>query len=166
MSTFDAEDLVDSILDLMVTDNALNVKIAAIDAEKAAKGKELAKPLAEIGEDCYHLQTWSDKILRKTPAIFYGIEETQTQDGGGISAGTYKIFVEVCLLDNGQLNDANRRINRYARALKELFQEKFADVQGHGKIKIDTVRPIAFKLELDSDDELKVGGVSLTISLA
>jgi len=164
--TFDAEDLVDSIYELMTEGDALNLKIAAIDVEKSAGGKELTPNLAPIGESSYHLQSWSDKVLQKTPAIFYGIEDTQTTDGGGTSSITYKIFVEIILLDAGQTNDTHRRINRYSRALKELFQEKFSSVQGHGKIKIDTVRPIAFKLQLDSDDEIKVGGVSLTISLA
>lgn len=165
MAKFDTEDLLASILSIMATGGALNAKIAAIEAEKAAKSMTLSPVLASIASEAYYEQTWSNKILNHPVAIFYGIEDVTASDGGGAIAKTYRIFVEVVMVDNGQTNDIHKRIARYSRALEELFGETFKDAIGEGRFKVDSVRPISFKLELDSDDEIKVGGVSLTTTL-
>ena len=159
---FDSEDLCDCILQIMTNGDALNNKIAAVDAEKTTVLDPVLKP---IDSAAYYLQAWTNKILNTSPSIFYGIEEVQAADGGGAVAKTYKVFVEVVLVDSGQSNDTDRRIARYSRALEELFSENFGKAIAASTIKVDSVRPISFKLELDSDDEIKVGGVSLTITL-
>jgi len=165
---FDQEDLLDSILSIMT--NGLNGKIAAIEAEKAAKvpSAALTPTLAPVLAAAYHLQSWSEKILAHSPAIFYGVENVTTNDGGasGVAAKNYTVFCEIILTDSGQTNDVHRRIARYSRALEELFTEAFTDLPYGSRIKIETVRPISFKLELDSSEEIKVGGVSLAITLA
>ena len=161
MSTYDSEDLLDSVYDIMST--GLNTKITAIEAEKIAKSKGLTPTLASISN--YHLQTWSDKVLNSTPCIFYGIEDVESEDGGGVVAKKYKVFCEIVLLDNGMTNDCFKRIARYSRALEELFRSAYTPAIHAGQVKIDSVRPISFKLELDSSEEIKVGGISLTITL-
>ncbi len=163
---YDAEDLLDTVLGIMADNGALNTKIAAIEAEKIAAGKGLTPTLAQVASDGYYLQTWTDKVLNNTPAIFYGIEDVQANDGGaGVVAKTYRVFVELVMVDSGLTNDSSRRINRYARALEELFAASFAPAIAASNVKIDSVRPMAFKLALDSDDEVKVGGISLTVSI-
>lgn len=162
---YDAEDLLDTVLSIMVDGGALNNKVAAIEAEKAAAGKALTPTLAQFSANAFYQQTWSDKVLNTSPGIFYGIEEVTAQDGGGAVAKLYKIFVEVVLIDSGQTNDSHRRINRYARALEELFSKAFEPALGHGGVKVEQVRPVAFRVSLDSDDEVKVGGISLLVSL-
>jgi hypothetical protein len=166
MSTpkFDAEDLCDTVLSIM-NGGKLNAVIAAVEAEKVAAGKGLTPTLAPVLETSYFYQTWVDKILNVTPGIFYGIEDVTATDGGGAVAKLYKIFVEIVFVDSGITNDSSRRINRYARALEELFAKAFAPALGHGSVKINQVRPMAFKLALDSDDEVRVGGISLLVSL-
>jgi len=165
VAKFDTEDLLASILSIMTTGGALNAKITAIEAEKAAKSQTLVPGLSSIGAADYYEQTWSNKILNSPVAIFYGVENVQASDGGGVVAKTYTVFVEVVMTDNGQTNDIHKRIARYSRALEEVFNSAFDSVESYGKVKVDQVRPISFKLELDSDEEIKVGGVSLTITL-
>jgi len=163
---FDAEDLLDSILGIMTdASTGLNAKITEIEAEKDAKGATLTPALASVASGSYHAQTWSNKILQTTPAIFYGIEDVQSLDGGGALAKTYKVFCEIVMVDNGLTNDTHKRIARYSRALEEIFLKAFAPSIEAGRVKVDSVRPIQFKLELDSDEEVKVGGVSLTVTL-
>lgn len=166
MAKYDGEDLLDSVLQIMIEGDALNNKIAAIEAEKVLKSKGLTPTLKPIAAGSYHEQTWSDKVLNSTPAIFYGIEDVQSADGGtGAVAKTYKVFIEIILVDNGMQNDTHKRIQRYSRALEELFSSAFAPAISGSNVKIDSVRPISFKLELDSSEEIKVGGISLTITL-
>lgn len=165
MSKYDSEDLLDSVYAIMTSGGALNTKIAEIEAEKVAKSKGLTPTLKSIASGSFYEQTWTDKILNSSPAIFYGIEDVQIVDGGEVVAKTYKVFVEIVLVDDGMRNDAHKRIQRYSRALEELFSQAYAPAIQGSKVKVDTVRPVSFKLELDSSEEIKVGGVSLTITL-
>jgi hypothetical protein len=166
MATYDSEDMLDMVLGIMTTGGALNAKIVAIEAEKIAAGKSLSPTLSSIASTSYHLQSWSEKILSKTPAIFYGIEDVQNVSSGAhVNAKTYRVFIEIIMLDSGMTNDVSKRIARYSRALEELFAANFKAAAEVGTVKIEQVRPIGFKLELDSDEEIKVGGISLTVTL-
>lgn len=163
---FDSEDLLDLVLEIMTSGGALNTKIAAIEAEKVAKGKGVTPTLATIASGSYYEQTWSDKMLNTSPAIFYGIEDVQTVSANGpVVAKQYKIFVEIVLVDNGMSNDAAKRISRYARALEELFASNFAPAVAIGTVKIDQIRPVGFKLQMDSSEEIKVGGILLEVTI-
>ncbi len=159
--TFDAEDLLDSVLSIMT--DGLNTKIAAVEAEKTTKGKPIG--LTAVDSNAYYRQTWNDKILQYTPAIFYGIENTASTSVAGVTATQYFIFAEVVISDSGNDDQVVNRILRYTRALKELFEEQFGKVAEAGKIKIETVRPVSFKLEEDNSNEVKVGGISITLTL-
>lgn len=163
---FDSEDLINMVASIMQTGGALNAQIAAVDAEKTANGQQITPALAAVDSNAYFPQTWSDKILNYSPAIFYGIEDNKAVDGGGgVTAKIYQCFVELVFTDNGQQTDGWKRIARYSRALEELFQKNFAPVIAASTISIEQIRPIAFKLQLDSSEEIKVGGISIKMTL-
>lgn len=171
MARFDTENLMTNVLAIMTAN--LNAKIAAIEAEKIAGGAPATnlQPVDNtIGADGtpngYFEQTWSDKILNINPAIFYGLENITATSIGPATAERYSIFIEVVLVDSGMDNLTKYRIHRYSRALKEIFEENYASLMSAAQIKIETVRPISFKLDLNSSEEIKVGGISLTTALA
>jgi len=163
MARYDIEDCIDDFETLLKT--SLNTKIAAIESEKSSKGKGLTTGLSSIAEDAFFRQTWSDKILNYTPAIFFGIENVETTSGGQLTSENLKIFIECVIVDSGMDTDTHRRINRYSRAIKELIEENFDKLSFASRIKVETVRPTAFKLELDTSEEIKVGGVSVSLSI-
>ncbi len=160
---YDLEDLLDDVETLLKT--SLNAKIQAVESEKTSKGKGLATGLSSIADDSFYRQTWSDKILNTSPAIYFGIENVETSGVGPASAETIKIFSEVVIVDSGMDDLTHRRVNRYSRAMKELFESNFAKFNYASKIKIETVRPTSFRLELDTSEEIKVGGVSISMTL-
>jgi hypothetical protein len=159
----DAEDLLDAVKAVMT--NGLNAKILAIETAKIAEGKGLTPTLAAVdATNGYFAQSWSQKILNINPAIFYGVEGVTAQDGGGAVLKTYKIAVYIVLVDDGNTNDVSNRIFRYSRALEELFTNY--DFDGCGKIKVDGILPVSIPADLNTSDEMKLGGVLLTIPLA
>ena len=164
---YDAEDLMLLLLSVMQNNDALNAQITAIEAEKAIRSppQTLTPGLASIPFVNYYKQTWSDKILNTNPSIFYGIEDITTTDGGGAAAKAYKCFVEIILIDNGQTNDTWQRVFRYSRALEEIFEKAFDAAAELGTVHIEQLRPIAAKLDLDSSEEIKVGGISISVTL-
>lgn len=165
MAKFDGEDLLDAVKSIMVSGDALNNKILEIENEKANKSKGLTPTLKTISANAYFEQTWNDKILNQNPAIFYGIEDVQSTDGGGALGKVYQLFVEIVLVDNGMQSDNHKRIQRYSRALEELFLSSDATIIPFAKIKVNQIRPISFKLQIDSNEEIKVGGISILIAL-
>lgn len=164
MAKYDTESLLADVKAVLVAN--LNTKIAAIEAEKIASGAPATGLLSVDANNGYFEQSWSDKILNINPAIFFGIEDIKAQGVGPSTIETYRIFVEVILIDSGQDALAKNRIHRYARALKEVFEEKFDQFNNGVKIKVETVRPASFKLDENSSEEMKVGGVSILTAIA
>jgi len=163
MAKYDLEDCLDDFETLLTS--KLNAKISAIEAEKIAKGKGLANGLATIEAEAFFRQTWSDKILNNSPAIFFGIENVEAASGGMQTSERPTIFIECVIVDGGMDTDTHRRINRYSRAIRELIEENFDSFTFASKIKVETVRPTSFKLELDTSEEIKVGGVSVSLNI-
>lgn len=164
MSKFRPEDLLNNVKSLLTT--YLNAKIDSIEAEQVSKGLP-ATNLAHVDTvNGYFLQSWSDKILNANPAIFYGIEDIASEGYGPATAQRYRIFVEVVVIDSLQDLLVNTRIFRYADAIKEVFEEHYDFLSSSSQIKIETVRPVSFKLDMNSSEEIKVGGVSLHTSIA
>lgn len=163
MAKYDLEDCLDDFETLLTS--KLNTKIAAIEAEKIAKGKGLDGGLSAVDSQAFFRQTWSDKILNYSPAIFFGIENVEAASGGMQTAERPTVFIECVIVDGGMDMLTHRKINRYSRAIKELIEENFDSFTFASKIKVETVRPTSFKLELDTSEEIKVGGVSVSLTI-
>ena len=162
--TYDIEDVLDDVETLLKS--KLNDAITAIETEKAEKNKTLLTPLELISNEGYFRQTWSDKILNQSPAIFYGLENIETTSGGTATAEKLTLFIECVVVDSGMDGDVHRRINRYSRAIKEVLENSFDYLSFASKIKVESLRPTAFKLDVDSSEEIKVGGVSVSLNIA
>lgn len=158
---YDIERIIDDIEVLLKA--KLSAKIDEIEAQKTAEGKPVGLP--HIDDKAYTQQTWSVKMLQYKVAIFYGLAEVQSQGANSATLENYKIFVEVVLVDGGNDSFGLPRIHRYTRALKEVFEENFDELPWGNKSNIETVLPISFKLEEDSSEDIRVGGVSIVTSL-
>jgi hypothetical protein len=158
---YDTEQLLSDIRALLVA--KLNTKIAAIEAEKIAAGAPNTGLLAVAA---YVEQNWADVNFTINPTMFYGIEDMQSNGIGPASSMTYKIWAEVILVDSGMDVLGKNRIHRYARAVREVFEENYDRLPIGGKILIQSVVPLSFKLDANSSETIKSGGVSLTFAIA
>lgn len=165
MPKYDAESLMSDVRALLVA--KLNTKIAAIEAEKIAAGFPATGITAVDTSAGYFEQSWSDAILNINPALFFGIEEISAEGVGPATGETFHIWVDILVLDNGQDALTKNRVHRYSRALREVFEENWdTALSSASKIKIETVRPLSFKLNLNSSETYKVGGVSIITAIA
>lgn len=174
MQKYDLENLLSDINRLLVAN--INATIDAVEAEKVAQGLP-ASSIEHIdlttsttnpsGYNGLFEQSWSPANLNVKNAIFYGVEDIQTQGIGPASVQTVKAFVEIIHTDSGNDILGLKRLARYSRAIKDIFESNFDRFPlTSNKIKIETVRPISFKLETDSSEEIRVGGVSITMAIA
>lgn len=163
MLKYDVENLLADLKKILVAN--LNTAIAAVEAEKIAQGLPATGLLPIDTTLGYFEQTWSDAILNITPALFFGLEEAQAVGIGPATSEKLKFFVEVIVLDSGMDVLTKNRVHRYSRALKDVMEANYDRIPSSSKIKVETVRPIAFKLDLDSSEEYKVGGISITTSI-
>ena len=162
--SYDIEDLLDDVI-AEVKEN-LPAKLIAIETEKQGKGKGVPGGLAPIPDGAYYLQAWDNAILNHKVAIYYGLENvTTTSAHSGAVAQNLTIFLEVVLTDLNNDGAAHKRIHRYSRALRELMEDYCSKNSYISRTKIEQVRPISFRLELDTSDETHVGGVSISTSI-
>jgi len=164
MQKYDAENLLADIKAILVAN--LNSAISAVEAEKIAQGLPVTNLASVDTTYGYYEQNWSDKILNNSPVIFYGIEDIAAEGAGPATKQIYKLFVEIVLVDGGMDQLGKNRIHRYSRAIKDVLEKNFDRIPSDSRIKIETVRPISFKLDLNSSEEIKVGGVSIITALA
>lgn len=160
---YDLEDLLDSVETLLKAN--LNTKITAVEAQKIANGKGLGGGLPTVDDSAYYRQSWNEKILNDPVAIYYGVAGISPTDGGSDMAEVVKIFIEVVVVDSGQDNDTHKKIFRYSRALKEVAKEKFGNLGLASQVRIEQIVPFSFT-DVGTSEELKVGGIQITTSLA
>lgn len=160
---FDAEDLILSLYSFVST--RLNPKIAEIEAEKASKGSGLSPPLSGIND--HYFQTVDQDQINNSPiALLYGIQDVQVISAiAGATVKNYVSFFSIIMVDDGNFNDINYRMLRYMRALEEIFNDFSAQSNSYAKIKIETLAPSSFKLDVDSSVENKICGVAISMAL-
>jgi len=171
---YDLENLLKDVNALIVSN--INAAIDAVEAEKVAQGLPAsgiqhidltASTTNPSGYNGLFEQSWSPANLNVKDAIFYGVEDIQTQGIGPASAQVMKVFVEIIHTDSGNDTLGLKRLARYSRAIKDVFESNYDRFPvTSNKIKIETVRPISFKLDTDSSEEIRVGGISLTMAIA
>lgn len=161
---YDIEDLMDDLLARVQA--TLPQKLIDIEAEKITKSKGLTGGIPAPTNSAYYYQAWDNAILNHKVAIFYGVEDVGAREiGMGQTAQDYKIFFEVVITNANEYSDVHKRIHRYSRALREVL-EGYANKNSFvSAIKVETVRPISFKLETDTSYETNVGGVSISTSI-
>ncbi len=163
MPKYDIENLLEDVKAILVAN--LNTKVAAIESEKEAAGKQ-AVTMLSVASGNYYEQNWSDKILNTNPSIFYGVEQVQATGAGPATAQAIKVFVEIICIDKQEDLFMSKRINRYSRAIKEVLESNYDQLSQGNQMHIETVRPVAFRLDMDSSEEVHVGGVSLITAIA
>lgn len=149
-----------------ILDSKLNTKISEVENSKASEGAPLPGGLAIIHPEAYYEQSWSDSIINRAPAIFYGVEDVQATGIGPSTIEVVTLFVAIILVDSGMDVHTSKRIHRYSRALKEVFQENYDKFASSGQFKIATIRPESYRLNLDTSEEIKVGGVTIQTAIA
>lgn len=135
MANYDVESFCDD-LKTFVQSN-LNTKITAINAEKAD-----SITLSSVASDAYMFQTTSDEVANFNPFVFYGVANfIEDNNIPGNSDVAFNAQVLIILTDEG--NDLNivKRLLRYHRCLKEIFDEGFQRVSKLGNIKISSIGP-------------------------
>ena len=162
--TYNIENLLADIKAILVSD--LNANIAVVEAEKVGQGLPATNLSPVDTTNGYFEQNWSDAMLNINPAIFFGVEEIQAEGAGPVTKEYYKVFIEVVVVDRQTDTLMKNRIHRYAEAIRRTMQNNYDQIPSASKIKIETVRPISFKLDLNTSEEIRVGGVTIITALA
>jgi len=153
----DFETILEDVKQIIV-DN-FNTKLLTIATEK---GDSITLP--PVDNAAYFLQSMNDDATNFDPIIVYGIEDIQTVSSGPNSAENIFISVVILLADNG-LNDINKIMFRYSRALKEIFQENWQIDNSSTKINLTRKTVVPF-VALDSSATYKAIGVEIEVNLA
>jgi len=157
---YDLEKLESDLLALVKSKMA--VKLSEIEADK---GDSIT--LEVPADDQYFNSTDIDEeIVNQVLMVRYGIEES---DAISISSATSQESTVSFLVYLNELNQARgvlrKKIFRYGRALKEIFEENFRDLSFVSNMNIEVVSPMEWR-ENESSPAYKVGGVFIKATLA
>lgn len=164
MPEYDLESVVSDVKKLLRA--KLNGEITAVEQEKVAAGFDPSKIMA-VADDSYFELAWNDAALNKSPAvgIFLG-EHKEKDDAGGGTLLLYTLDIGVVI--SGTQNDplSTLKMLRYTRALKAVFKNNWGLLNNAAtREKLETIGPVGFTLNVDSSEECKIAGVSLTLTL-
>jgi len=157
MAKQDFEDILDSVKAIMVA--KLTAKLTQIDT---AKNDGIT--LVPVSEKAYFLQSLDEEVANFDPFIAYGIADIESTSVGPKVAEKIFISIVIVLADNG-VNDINRKMFRYSRALKEIFQENWQIHDSSSKINVTRSTVVPFE-SLDSSAQYKAIGIELEVNLA
>lgn len=138
----------------------LNTKLAALDTEKSD-----GITLATIATDAYFLETLDRGVASHKAFIVYGIEAGEAVGIGPGTSEKWKIFVVLVLSDEGSDTQIVKRLLRYQRGLKEIFETSWASITTAVKFKIASLRAVPIEL-FDSSFPCRAIGIVLETTLA
>lgn len=156
MPRYDLEELCSDIAGIL--QSQLNAKLAAIDSDKND-----GISLAQLSSDAYFFQELNNNTINYDPFLLYGVEAIQTVSQEGAAGQEATISVIVVLSDPGSDSDVPKRMFRYSRALKEIFEENYSLFRISVKLKIQNLMPVQFNL-LNSSKIYRAVGINLIAS--
>lgn len=160
MSKLDVEQVLDGVKAIMTAN--LNAAITALNTEKND-----TVSLASIDSSAYFMQSMDGAQANYDPFIFYGVRDLpgEASDYPGDSAYRLEIDVIICVADHGMDVEIGRRMLRYQRVLKEIFERHFDEMPGGCKLSVKSQVPVTIQL-LNASHRHKVVGVMLTTEFA
>jgi hypothetical protein len=150
MSRYDIESLCDDIKAILVAN--LTAKIMALNTEKAD-----TVTLADVSAEAYIFQSMNGVTVNYNPFIFYGVQEIDGEGGQSYTPSRVDVSVILVLEDSGEDIDIGRRMLRYGRALKEVFEEHFQDTSHGVKLTVQSQVPIEITLMNSSERHRAIG---------
>lgn len=144
---------------LAVMQGGLNDRLSAITDEK-----DDDIDLAPIDEDAYFFQELNGKTVNFDPFVLYAIQSIKGEGSEGYTQTQLEIAVVVCLEDQGQDEAIGRRILRYGRALRQLFEDNFQLPESKAKVVVASQVPVEISL-LNSSNSHRAIGVTLQVDL-
>ena len=165
--TYDVEDLVKDIETLLKA--SLVAKTIEVEAAQVAAGLPVAweSPSAPaIEAEAYHQFDWGENLNHAAGVAIFLAADPQTEGHGPFSKQSFVLDVGVYL--SGTANDptADRKLLRYSKAMKQLFEENWGKINpAFTRERVEQVGPIGFKFNVNSSDQCKIAGVTLFCTL-
>lgn len=137
----------------------LNTKLAAITTEKND-----TITLKTIDSSAYFIHSMDGPQVNYDPFIYIGLQAIEGDGQMGASPSQLSIAVAAVVADEGQDVELWKRMFRYQRAIREVFEEHFEEQAGTFKFVVKDQVPIEISLLNDSYSH-KAIGVTLSVAL-
>lgn len=137
----------------------LNNKLSEIDTEKND-----GITLKPINDKAVVFQTLNAFPVNFDPVLFYGIDSVQGESIESANEETYQIEISIILADKAD-KATEKKLLRYHRALKEIFQENYFKIGNtREKVRVTSLSPISFTLQ-NTTNPFRAIGVRIEVSL-
>lgn len=154
----DLESVVDAVIAFLKLN--LNTRLTEITTEK---GDSLT--LTPVPDAAYFLD-YIGKEVNFNPFVVVGIEDPEVLDtAGAATLMRYGISVAIIIDDTGGDTEIARRLLRYQRAIRDVFERNWNSVADSIKFEVKSEAPHPIKL-LSRENESRIIGVVLQYEAA
>jgi len=159
MAIFDTERLTDRVKEIIQAN--ISAKLTEINNEYSD-----TIILDAIPTSAYYLNSM-DPDANENPFLVYGIDNVAISTAGPAAASRYSIFVIVGHggMRNEYDENVQRKLMRYARAIKEIMKENFDQLGGYSNLEIEEY-PSRPALQTKRGEILKVSGLVFTATIS
>jgi hypothetical protein len=134
-------------------------QLTAIDSEKND-----GITLKQIDNAAYFAQTLNQGVAAYDPYLAYGVIDQSPDGNYGGTADRISIQVVIVLSDPGQDPSVLKRILRYQRALRQVFESNWEKTRKNIKIRVEPTLPVQLT-ELDTSKSFRAVGVQIETQL-
>ena len=141
-----------------IADN-LNTKLGVIDTDKND-----GITLAQVDSAAYDFQELQGAAMSYNPFVAVQIEDVETEGYGAATVNTITIGVTLFLSDPGD-DTGWKRMLRYGRALQEVIEGNFSEIETGARLKVTSRVPDKIRL-LNNAAETRVVGIAIQATIA
>lgn len=152
----DLEKIVDSIV--AIFQNKFNTKCSAISTEKND-----GLTLESLDNSAYGVLDLNTKPMTWDPFLTILVDDVRTTGQGPMSSHIVSLLVLLVKEDQGTDADIHRKMLRYLRAVEEVFEDNFSDLNVNARYEIQSLAPQRLKL-LNSTKPYRGTGVAVSFS--
>lgn len=134
-------------------------RLTAIDAEKND-----GVTLKQIDNAAYFAQTLNQGVAAFDPYLAYGVIDQSPDGNYGGTADRVSLQVVIVLSDPGQDTAILKRVLRYQRALREVFEQNWEKTRKGIKLRVEPTLPVQLS-ELDTSKNYRAVGVQIETQL-
>lgn len=151
---YDIEMFIDEMIALVKAD--LPAKISEINIEK---NDDITLPT--VGNSDYY-DDISEQVFYKNQFIYYSLVDVATESAGHNVSLDVTLAISV-LFSNINSSGTIKKVMRYTRCLREIFQESFKKTGKASQIKVTEFIPVDIQTNQGSD--FKMGGIQIQASI-
>lgn len=156
--SFDMENILEDVKAVLVAN--FNTKLVEIDTEKND-----GVTLVPVESDAYFLQSLDNEFSNYSAFIVYGVTDINPINNGPYTSQEYTLTVMLIASDDGSGEEMTKKMLRYSKALREVFEKNWQSTGLGNKLDINSFVPVHVA-GLNDSQEHRIAAIELKTTIS